>query len=129
LDENPGALNNTSMIRALGNQGYKSQDVIPGREGYRLTAVNGIPIFLSRGLSVQGASMLSAGLYLASQEGKIDIFNQKNFADIALSKFTPAELKILRNPNATYRQIAAIQGFYPQTISYAATLEKLFGIK
>lgn len=127
--DNPGALAETSMVRDLGNMGYKAQDVKPGREGYRATAVTGIPIFLSRGLSVQGASMLSAALYLRAQKTKVDEFNQQDFADKVLRGFTPQELKILRNPNATYRQIARITGFNAGMISYASALEQLFGIK
>lgn len=126
LDQDQFALLQSPAMVAL-NQNVKPSDNIPGRTGYRSTAIIGMPIFLSRGLSVQGASILTAYFYLQSAKTKTDIFNQKDFADKALAKLTPQQLAYLQNPNVTYRDLA--NWFKdPKLASYAKTFEKLYGL-
>ena len=127
--QNAESLAETSMMREIrGTSQYQERDIRPGREGYRLTAVSGIPIFLSRGFSLQGASLLSAKFYLESQARQKDMFNEATFADKYLAKLTPEQLAVLKNPNLTYRQLANWIGD-PKLTSYAKTLEQLYGIK
>ena len=127
--QNAESLNETSMMREIrGTSQYQERDIRPGREGYRLTAVSGIPIFLARGFSLQGASLLSAKFYLESQTRQKDMFNEPNFADKYLARLNPQQLAVLKNPNLTYRQLANWIGD-PKLTSYAKTLEQLYGIK
>lgn len=127
--QNAQSLTETSMMREIrGEAPYQERDIRPGREGYRLTAVSGIPIFLSRGFSLQGASLLAARFYLESQAKQKDIFNEANFADKYLARLTPAQLAMFKRTDVTYRQLANWIGD-PKLTSYAKTLEQLYGIK
>lgn len=107
----------------------------PGKMGFRLTAVTGIPTLLSKGFSIQASSSWSAFLYLMGTADKKDYFKDNASFDM----IPPSYIESAQNANMTYRTLAGMlaksrkfqeAGYTAgDIINYAATLEQLYGIK